>query len=386
MSGLYDCCIDTSNVVTIDINPLPTGAITNIADTTICGGSQVLLKVHLTGAPNWTIVYLEGSTPVTVNGISAADYTISRIPAPTSFMTTFIYSLSSVTDNNGCIAASPGGTKKANVYRVPNANAGPDDGICGPKYTLAAVASDGIGTWFFPSQVLSFTVNDPHTKIEIDSSFTTASVKYKFYWEEKNWLCTDKDSVEITFYNRIDTIDAGTGGPIFTFDNITQVNAYPIQSYETGKWSVVAGTGDFENDAATTTYVKNISIGTDTYRWTVTYGECILTDDVTYEVSNPVIPEGISPNGDLKNDTLRIDGLDFINQIVELSILNGAGSLVFSTSNKNGEKWISWDGKNSKGKELPEGTYYYLLKVTSPKAGHVAKKSGFIILKRRQDS
>jgi gliding motility-associated-like protein len=311
---------------------------------------------------------------------------ISRIPSVTSGFTTFNYSLASVTDNNGCVATSLTGIKKADVYRIPVTNAGPDDGICGPKYTLAAVASDGVGTWSFPPQVLTFSVNDPHSLIEIDSSFATASVKYKFYWEEMNWLCTDKDSVDITFYNRIKTINAGADSSITSFDNMTQVSASPIQSYESGKWSVVTGTGDFDNDAALTTYVKNISIGINTYRWTITNGDCILTDDVTFDVSNPVIPEGISPNGDTFNDTLRIDGLDFVNQIVELSILNGAGSLVFSTSNKNGEKWISWDGKNSKGKELPEGTYYYLLKVTSPKTGHVAKKSGFIILKRRQDS
>jgi len=196
--------------------------------------------------------------------------------------------------------------------------------------------------------------------------------------------CIDTSNVVTIDINPLPTgANAGADSSIISFDYMTQVSASPIQSYESGKWSVVAGTGDFENDAATTTYVKNISIGTDTYRWTVTNGECILTDDVTYEVSNPVIPEGISPDGDLINDTLRIDGLDFVNQIVELSILNGAGTLVFSSSNKNGEKWISWDGKNLKGKELPEGTYYYLLKVTSPKAGHVAKKSGFIILKRQ---
>jgi gliding motility-associated-like protein len=196
--------------------------------------------------------------------------------------------------------------------------------------------------------------------------------------------CIDTSNVVTIDINPLPTgANAGADSSIISFDNMTQVSASPIQSYESGKWSVVAGTGDFENDAATTTYVKNISMGTDIYRWTVTNGECILTDDVTYEVSNPVIPEGISPNGDLKNDTLRIDGLDFINQIVELSVLNGAGTLVFSSSNKNGDKWINWDGKNSKGKELPEGTYYYLLKVASPKTGRVAKKSGFIILKRQ---
>jgi len=55
---------------------------------------------------------------------------------------------------------------------------------------------------------------------------------------------------------------------------------------------------------------------------------------------------------------------------------------VFSTSNIDGNEWTDWDGKNSKGIDLPEGTYYFLLKITSKKSGQVFRKSGFIVLKR----
>ena len=48
----------------------------------------------------------------------------------------------------------------------------------------------------------------------------------------------------------------------------------------------------------------------------------------------------------------------------ELKIVNGAGAEVFSTSNLDGQNWSDWDGKNSNGFDLPEGTYYYLLKIT----------------------
>jgi gliding motility-associated-like protein len=186
------------------------------------------------------------------------------------------------------------------------------------------------------------------------------------------------------FDNRIDTISAGSGGNIMSFDNVTLLEAYPLQLYETGTWSLVAGTGDFEDPDKNSTYVKNMSIGTNTYKWTVANRECHLEDLVTFVISNPVIPEAISPNNDLVNDTLIINGLDYDTQTIELTILNGAGTLVFSTSNKDGNDWEDWDGKNSKGGELPEGTYYYLLKVTSGKVpGQVSKKSGFIILKRQ---
>jgi gliding motility-associated-like protein len=385
-SGSADCCIDTSAVIAIDTLKLPTGTITSIVDTTICNGSTVKLRVHLTGAPGWTLGYNENSTPVTVNNISSANYAVSRIPSVGSSMQTFNYSLASLVDNNGCAALVTAltGTRKADVYRVPVADAGPDDEICGPKYTLAAKPSDGTGTWTFPPQVLSGDASLYNAQVKIDSSFSSASVSYKFYWEELNWTCKSKDSVTIMFDNRIDTISAGSGGNIMSFDNVTLLEAYPLQLYETGTWSLVAGTGDFEDPDKNSTYVKNMSIGTNTYKWTVANRECHLEDLVTFVISNPVIPEAISPNNDLVNDTLIINGLDYDTQTIELTILNGAGTLVFSTSNKDGNDWEDWDGKNSKGGELPEGTYYYLLKVTSGKVpGQVSKKSGFIILKRQ---
>jgi gliding motility-associated-like protein len=221
-----------------------------------------------------------------------------------------------------------------------------------------------------------------NTTIKIDSSFTTPDVAYKFYWEEKNWLCLSKDSVTVKFYNRIDGIDAGRDTSLMSFDYLVPLKASLPMSYETGEWSVVSGSGDFDNKNSNETYVKNIAVGLNTFKWTVSNVRCRLEDLVTINVLSIVIPGGISPNGDNVNDSLIINGLDPVNQVNELTIINGAGSKVFSTSNINGNKWKNWDGKNSSGIDLPEGTYYYLLKVTSTKTGLVVPKSGFIILRR----
>lgn len=386
-SGPADCCIDTSAIAVIDTLRLPTATITSVIDTTVCNGREVKLRVKLTGAKNWNLVYNENSTGIPVTGISSGRYTITRIPSAGSSMDIFNYSLASLVDNNGCQAVASGltGTRKATVYRVPVANAGPDDEVCGPAYRLAALPSDGTGEWIFPPQVLAGNVTQYNTKIEIDSSFTAASVSYKLYWQETNWTCFSKDSVNITFYNRIDPVCAGTGGDIMSYDNAVLVNATNLKPFETGTWSVVEGSGTFENATSDSTYITGMSSGTNTYKWSVINGTCHIEDLITFIVSKPVIPEAISPNNDNINDTLIISGLDFSTQTIELTILNGAGSLVFSTSNREGNSgWINWDGKNSKGVELPEGTYYYLLKVSSGKVpGRVSKMSGFIILKRR---
>ncbi len=395
-SGSYDCCIDTSAKVEIGIYPLPTGTITSVTDTTICNGQQLLLKVNLTGASPWTLIYKENSAEVTVDNITSSHAVISRVPDATAAKSIFNYSLVSVVDDNGCMAASLAGTRKADVYRVPVAVAGPDDAVCGPEYTLAAVPSDGTGKWIFPANVLSITADDPNSVVKIDSSFTDASDTLTLYWEETNWQCIDKDDVTVIFYNRIDNAYAGSDISLFSFDYIMELQACPTETFETHRWSVVEGTGDFDDDTCCSTIVRNISKGSNKFKWTVTNGECMAEDIINVAVYDLLIPEGFSPNDDPEgyNNEFIISGLDLRKeldgqdsvpayQIAELTIVNGAGIKVFTTSNKNGNEWKNWDGRNSHGIEMPEGTYYYLLKITSVKVpDQVFKKSGFIILKR----
>ncbi|HUX58427.1 MAG TPA: gliding motility-associated C-terminal domain-containing protein [Bacteroidales bacterium] len=387
-SGDFDCCIRASNIVDIGIYDLPTGTITTIADTTICEGSQVRLKISLTGASTWNIVYNENSTPTAVNNITGPDITLFANPVTGSARTSFIYSLVSVEDQNGCFAASPSGTRKADVCKVPVADAGPDATVCGPTVTLDATASYGAGIWYFPPEIVASTVNSPtKVTVTIDSTtFVDGHISYEFKWEETNWQCKSEDIVQITFDKRVSSINAGPDTTLFSFDNIIRMIADPEMDWETGIWTVISGTGDFSDDASNTTEISNLSKGHNKFLWTITNGTiCKYEDMVSIDVYDIVIPKGFSPNNDPLeyNNTFIIKGLDLPNQYAELKVVNSAGAEVFSTSNLNSNTdWVDWDGKNSRGDDLPEGTYYYLLKLTSKGNGQVDKRSGFIILKR----
>lgn len=382
LSGPDNCCIDTSEITHVAINPLPTGTITSVADTTICSGSDVLLRITLTGSPAWKVVYRQNSSDITVSNISSSQYTITDKPVVTASLSAFAYSLVSVEDNNGCIATSLSGTRKADVYRVPEPEAGPDDEVCGPEYTLAAVPSDGTGTWIFPAEVLEAVITDPETSIKIDSSFTEAYREIWFLWKETNWQCTAKDSVKIRFWNRIDNVSAGCDTTLYSFDYQMKLNACPIEAFETGVWSVAAGTGEFNDLTAASTTVTGISGGLNTYKWTVTNGECVNEALINVDLYDIFIPEGFSPNNDPDgyNNTFVIYGLDLPNQEADLTIVNSAGTRVFYTTNRDGKEWKDWDGKNASGIDMPEGTYYYILKIVSDIS--TFRKSGFIILKR----
>jgi len=86
---------------------------------------------------------------------------------------------------------------------------------------------------------------------------------------------------------------------------------------------------------------------------------------------------GITPNGDGKNDKWIIDNLE-INPNNKVTIYNRWGAKVWSTTDYDNDDRV-WSGIGSNGKELPTGTYFYIIEVegNSPASG-----SGWIQLNR----
>ena len=153
---------------------------------------------------------------------------------------------------------------------------------------------------------------------------------------------------------------------------------------EVGEWFSILGSSDFQNRNLPKTKVYGLE-DSNIFVWKITNGPCISLDTIEIKYNNMFIPEGFSPNDDGTNDYFEIRGLDTLSQEIELSIVNSAGSEVFHTTNKNKGEWKYWDGKNSKGIDLPEGTYYYILKIIylDSNDNEPEKRKGFIVLKRR---
>lgn len=85
-------------------------------------------------------------------------------------------------------------------------------------------------------------------------------------------------------------------------------------------------------------------------------------DEAFVEISNClIIPQGISPNGDRKNDVLTIPCIeDYPNNVIK--IYNRYGTLVYQAENYLN----TWDGRANVGfpdsrRLLPVGTYFYIL-------------------------
>jgi gliding motility-associated-like protein len=180
------------------------------------------------------------------------------------------------------------------------------------------------------------------------------------------------------------TIYAGPPASILSILSNYQMQATKPLTGETGLWKVLSGTGILYDSTSHNTIVDHLaSKSVNSFLWTVSNGLCKLSDTVNIEMSPIKEPQGFSPNGDTHNDTFIIEGLNLLDNDADLIIVNGAGTEVFKTSSRNNQTWTDWNGKNSAGFDLPEGTYYYMLNITSknPKGPH-SKLSGFIVLKR----
>lgn len=377
-------CSDISNEVTINLHPaLPTGVLTNYEDTTICEGSEVQLKINLTGTGPWDVFYSQNGSAGIKAVAASSRMTINLKPSTPAASESFVYTISRITDAFGCEASSLTGTKSATVYKVPVADAGPDQSVCGPVVNLEADPSFGTGQWIFPSFAITSPGNNPSLQVLIDTIptlyHTTGSAVGRFYWEETNWLCKSIDSIDVTFFRKPSYISAGTDSLLYTMDQVFRLSQSQPLAWEEAIWSTVKGDGIISGNM-----ISGLSNGTNVFNYKIFNGieTCSIEDILNIDVTDIQIPQGFSPNNDMFNNTFEILGLNLNDQVAELRIVNSAGSEVFSTTNLNGQTWTSWDGNDARGTSLPDGTYYYLLKIKSLLTGKVDPRSGYIILKR----
>ncbi len=401
-SGLFKnnpVCTNTSPPVAITVQPaILNNNITiqgSSPDTTICNGQIPNQLVRngspLTGGNGTFSAQWEASTsPVgTFADISGANsFTFTEV----GLMSSRFYKLK-VTSGT-CLSES--NIASVNVLpKIAGFNIEGDQSICKnqPLPALNSIApgpTGGDGTYRY--KWAQNVANAGWTDVASNgaaASYSKSSISdptdYKRYIYSGPMDCCQDTSniVSITILPIPAAPNPGPDTTIFSLGRIYQMKAAPPLAGETGAWTTVSGDGKTD-DNSYNTYVRELN-GTTTFLWTVTKGTCSLDSTLVITLSddNKAIPQGFSPNYDQVNDVFKIDGLYKKDETVQLSVVNGAGTEVFSTSSVSGDtsKWKDWDGKNSAGIELPEGTYYYILKVTTSK-GFVTRKSGFIILKR----
>jgi gliding motility-associated-like protein len=151
------------------------------------------------------------------------------------------------------------------------------------------------------------------------------------------------------------------------------LNAITLRNNETGRWSLISGSGVFSDSTKAQTAISDLSLGENILRWRVRNGVCPPSDDyLSITVNNLIIPTLITPNMDGKNDYFLIRGIETLGK-TELVIFDRRGAQVYKNSNYDN----SWNGVDYNGRPLPDDTYYFVLKSEKGKSF-----SGYIVVRR----
>lgn len=382
-SGINDCCVNTSNYVTVNILSLPIGLIADL-DTTICSAQQINLDFTINSGNNpFTLYYNDGYSPFVRNSITATNTVIPVNPVSLVTSKQYAYSIDSIKDAFGCLATELTGEAKVLVYGWPVPDPGFDTEVCDTTTVLNATPTLGSGIWSQTDGPGIVTFEDEllyNSTIHVD-----VSGLYSLQWKETNWQCSDSVNVEILLY-RAASVYAGLDSTLhYEIDYVLYGSVYypdTIKENETTlKWDIISGPGVLINDLdsiATLTgldghYKEEIEL-----IFKVLKPGCpVMSDTVVLTLKDLLLPTGFSPNGDGINDFFVIKGSQ--NSVSsELIIFNKWGAEVYRQKNYGQGEY--WDGKNMKGNMLPEDTYFYIFNYTDfDNKTHSAK--GFVVLK-----
>jgi gliding motility-associated-like protein len=295
---------------------------------------------------------LDGSIDITPTG-GIPNYTYLWSPGATSNQDLInvlsgTYSVS-VTDNNGC--------KKDTIFVIApsitvNALAGNDTTFC-QNGTLLLNGSNSNGgvtyQWFELPSTTAFSNT-------LTVTVTPATGTNTYVLVANNGACTDSDTI-VVVSNPLPLVDAGpfTDIPLYSSANIGGSPTAPTGS--TFNWSP-SGTldnGAISNPITTTTVTTTFTVTI------VDVNGCTNSDTVTVFVHPEIkIPNGFSPNADGKNDVWQLD-LIYLFPDNEVEVYNRWGEQLFYSKGYP----VPFNGQY-KGKNLPVGTYYYVIKLNHP--------------------
>ena len=193
---------------------------------------------------------------------------------------------------------------------------------------------------------------------------------YTVYVTELATQCTITDTITITQPDSLlaialatsDSCQSGNGSMSATVTGGTPPYVYAWSNGETGSKVVAVAAGSYSvtiTDSLGCTHTQPVAVA-------------------AQPCSEVVVHDVVTPNGDGKNDTWMVEGLqNYPKNTVQ--IFDKYGDVVYDHQKYDSD----WSGIATNGTPLPDGTYYYLIKLNAPNAaGRENILKGTVLIKR----
>ncbi|MCW5899497.1 MAG: gliding motility-associated C-terminal domain-containing protein [Flavobacteriales bacterium] len=165
---------------------------------------------------------------------------------------------------------------------APDAMTGDDISWCTPTNSAVLQANDPVfpatGTWTSLSGTGTIAdPNDPNTAV-----FNLGVGQHDFLWTIDNGACgtSSADISVFIFDGNAPPANAGPDQELCTPQTSTTLAGNAPVFPATGLWTLVSGTGTIASPASPTSAVSGLSIGVNTFLWTIDNGPCGTTEDL----------------------------------------------------------------------------------------------------------
>ncbi|MEM7039809.1 MAG: hypothetical protein AAF570_22745, partial [Bacteroidota bacterium] len=212
-------------------------------DTTICDSMPLILDAGNTGVNyDWS----DGSTSQTLAVSGSGVYAVT------------------VTDANGC---SNSDSRSIDFISFQPTFSGLDPEYCTADSAIALTGNPPNGIFSGPG--INGNLFEP-ASAPLDS---TLDIVYTY----DSSGCVVSVSANTIVYQEIPA-DAGADQTLY-FENSTLLNGNS-PTPGTGMWTQIEGSGSIESPFSETTQIQDIAQGTNIFRWTITFGNCVSFDEV----------------------------------------------------------------------------------------------------------
>jgi gliding motility-associated-like protein len=250
------------------------------------------------------------------------------------------------------------------IFRnLPDVSAGRDTIICEDGSAQLQATGEGSFIWEPSASLSASGIANPVASPNVTTTYTVTLTD--------EFGCQNSDEVEV----EVSDIPVAFAGPdrVLHYVFNTSMDAMTPES-GTGIWSIISGSGNISNLNDESADITGLALGDNIFQWTVDNGVCpAVIDIVILTVQDIIIPTLITPDhGDDYNEYFVIKGLETLGK-TSLVIFDRRGLKVYENNNYNND----WNGVDRNNMDLPEDTYFYVLKSQNRKS-----LSGYVLIRR----